>query len=52
MNLWLTLHLVGVVVFVGNIIIAAFWKVRADLSKNPAVIHSTVKTSCLPIIPS
>ncbi|CAM3575438.1 DUF2269 domain-containing protein [Paenibacillus lupini] len=47
MNLWLTLHLVGVVVFVGNIITAAFWKVRADLSKNPAVIHSTVKNVML-----
>lgn len=47
MNLWLTLHLVGVVVFVGNIITAAFWKVRADLSKNPAVIYSTVKNVML-----
>jgi uncharacterized membrane protein len=47
MNLWLTLHLVGVVVFVGNIITAAFWKVRADLSKNPAVIHSTVRNVML-----
>ncbi|WP_410511971.1 DUF2269 family protein [Paenibacillus sp. BR2-3] len=47
MNLWLTLHLVGVVVFVGNIITAAFWKVRADLLKNPAIIHSTVKNVML-----
>jgi uncharacterized membrane protein len=35
------------VVFVGNIITAAFWKVRADLSKKPAVIHSTVKNVML-----
>jgi uncharacterized membrane protein len=47
MNLWLTLHLVGVVVFVGNIITAAFWKVRADLLKNPIIIHSTVKNVML-----
>lgn len=39
MNIWLTLHLVGVLLAVGNIVTAAFWKVRADLSGNPAVIH-------------
>lgn len=47
MNIWLTLHLIGVVLFVGNIVTAAFWKVRADLSKNPVVIHSTVKNVML-----
>ncbi len=47
MNVWLTLHLIGVVIFVGNIITAAFWKVRADLSKDPAFIHSTVKNVML-----
>ncbi|XEC94234.1 DUF2269 family protein [Paenibacillus tarimensis] len=47
MNLWLTLHLIGVVIFLGNIITAAFWKVRADLEKNPAVIHSAVKNVML-----
>lgn len=47
MNLWLTLHLIGVVLFLGNIITAAFWKVRADLLKNPALIHSTVKNVML-----
>lgn len=47
MNLWLTLHLIGVVVFLGNIITAAFWKVRADLQKNPSAIHSTVKNVML-----
>jgi len=47
MKLWLVLHLVGVVLFVGNIITAAFWKVRADLQKNPTVIHSTVKNVML-----
>ncbi|WP_199621951.1 DUF2269 family protein [Paenibacillus alkalitolerans] len=43
MNLWITLHLIGVVLFVGNIVTAAFWKVRADLTKNPVEIHSAVK---------
>ncbi|ANE45574.1 membrane protein [Paenibacillus swuensis] len=43
MTLWLTVHLVGVLLFVGNIITAAFWKIRADLSGNAAIIHHTVK---------
>lgn len=47
MNLWLTLHVLGVVLFVGNIVTAAFWKVRADLENNPAIIHSTVKNVML-----
>jgi len=47
MKVWLLLHLVGVVLFVGNIITAAFWKVRADLQENPVVIHHTVKNVML-----
>ncbi|HEX7058205.1 MAG TPA: DUF2269 family protein [Bacilli bacterium] len=47
MNVWLFLHLAGVVLFAGNIVTAAFWKVRADLRKNPAVIHHTVKNVML-----
>ncbi|MEK4357742.1 DUF2269 family protein [Paenibacillus sp. FSL M7-1455] len=47
MNLWLTLHLLGVVLFAGNIITAAFWKVRADLTKNPAAIHHAVQNVML-----
>ncbi|WP_316568887.1 DUF2269 domain-containing protein [Neobacillus sp. YIM B06451] len=47
MSLWLTLHLIGVVLFVGNIITAAFWKIRADLKKNPVEIHSAVKNVML-----
>lgn len=47
MNIWLTLHLIGVVLFVGNIVTAAFWKTRADLSKDPIVIHGTVKNVML-----
>lgn len=47
MSLWLTLHLIGVILLVGNISTAAFWKVRADLSKDPKVILSTVKNVML-----
>lgn len=47
MNVWLTLHVLGVVLFVGNIVTAAFWKVRADLQNNPVVIHQTVKNVML-----
>ncbi|MFB9324917.1 DUF2269 family protein [Paenibacillus aurantiacus] len=43
MNGWLTLHLIGVLLMVGNIITAAFWKVRADLTNNPSIIHQAVK---------
>ncbi|WP_134685707.1 DUF2269 family protein [Brevibacillus migulae] len=47
MSLWLLVHLLGVVLFLGNIITAAFWKVRADLQKDPAMIHRTVKNVML-----
>lgn len=47
MNLWLTLHVAGVVLFVGNIITAAFWKVRADLTNNPSEIHSAARNVML-----
>lgn len=43
MNLWLTLHVIGVVLAVGNIITAAFWKVRADWTENPVIIHQAVR---------
>ncbi|RXZ81929.1 DUF2269 family protein [Paenibacillaceae bacterium] len=47
MNVWLLLHLVGAILFVGNIVTAAFWKIRADVQKNPTVIHSVVKNVML-----
>lgn len=47
MNVWLVLHVIGVVLFIGNIVTAAFWKIRADLQKDPVVIHSTVKNVML-----
>lgn len=33
------LHLLGVVLFLGNIIVTAFWKTLADRTDNPAVIQ-------------
>jgi len=37
--LWLkTIHLLGVVMFLGNIIITGWWKVMADKTLNPQVI--------------
>lgn len=47
MNVWLTLHLIGVVLSVGNIVTAAFWKVRADLTKKPAEIHRAAQSVML-----
>jgi len=43
MSLWLVVHLVGVLLMVGNVVTAAFWKIRADLTGNPEVIHHTVR---------
>ena len=37
-NTWLVLHIVGVVIFLGNIIVTAVWKVLADRTRNPAVV--------------
>jgi uncharacterized membrane protein len=31
------LHIFGVIVFVGNIIVTAFWKIMADRTRNPAI---------------
>jgi uncharacterized membrane protein len=37
--LWLkTIHLLGVVLFLGNIIITGWWKNMADLTRNPQII--------------
>jgi uncharacterized membrane protein len=40
---WLFLHLTGVVLSIGNFIVTAFWKIRADSQKSPIVIHHAVK---------
>jgi uncharacterized membrane protein len=37
-NAWLSLHLLGVVLFLGNIIVTAVWKLLADRTKNPPVV--------------
>lgn len=33
-----SIHLLGVVLFIGNIIVTGWWKVMADRTRNPAVI--------------
>ncbi|WP_299437829.1 DUF2269 family protein [uncultured Rhodospira sp.] len=35
---WLVIHLVGVVLFVGNVTVTAVWKVFADRTHHPATI--------------
>ena len=35
---WLSLHIFGVVLFLGNIIVTAVWKMLADRTKNPPVV--------------
>lgn len=35
---WLFLHILGVVLFLGNIIVTAVWKVLADRTKSPPVV--------------
>jgi uncharacterized membrane protein len=37
-NAWLSLHILGVVLFLGNIIVTAVWKMLADRTKNPPVV--------------
>lgn len=37
------LHVVFVILFLGNIITGLFWKAHADRSRNPAIIHSTIE---------
>lgn len=32
------LHLLGVAIFLGNIIVTALWKLRADITRNPVVV--------------
>lgn len=33
-----SLHLLGVVLFVGNIVVTGWWKVQADRTRNPAIV--------------
>ncbi|MGY4111326.1 DUF2269 family protein [Aeribacillus pallidus] len=47
MEFLLFMHIVGVVLFLGNIIITAFWKMRADQTGNRELIHSAAKNVML-----
>lgn len=47
MNVLLFLHILGAVIFLGNIVTAAFWKIRADIKRDPKFIHHTVKNVML-----
>lgn len=47
MRFYLFIHLLGAVLFVGNIVTAAFWKVTADIRKNPAVVHQATRNVML-----
>ncbi|EIJ42115.1 putative integral membrane protein [Beggiatoa alba B18LD] len=41
MNLYFvlkSLHLVGIILFLGNIIVTAWWKIMADRTRHPAII--------------
>jgi uncharacterized membrane protein len=33
-----SIHLVGVVIFIGNIVVTAWWKVMADLTRDPKIV--------------
>ncbi len=37
-NGWLTVHVLGVVLFLGNLVVTAVWKMLADRTKNPPVV--------------
>ena len=37
-NAWLTVHILGVVLFLGNIVVTAVWKMLADRTREPAVV--------------
>lgn len=43
MRILVALHILGAVLFIGNIITAAFWKLLAERESNPQVIASTAK---------
>ncbi|REJ26722.1 MAG: hypothetical protein C6W54_00585 [Bacillaceae bacterium] len=47
MEFLLFMHIVGVVLFLGNIIITAFWKIQADQTGNRELIHSAAKNVML-----
>jgi uncharacterized membrane protein len=40
-----TLHVLGVILFVGNIVVTAFWKVMADRTRDVAVMRFAVRVT-------
>lgn len=47
MKVLLFLHVAGAVLLLGNIVTAAFWKIRAERTGNPVLIHHAVKNVML-----
>lgn len=47
MNIWLLLHVIGVVMAVGNMVTAAVWKTLADKTRQLTVIYYAAKTVML-----
>ena len=43
----LFLHILGAVIFLGILSLPPFWKIRADIKRDPRVIHHTGKTFML-----
>jgi len=43
MRILVLLHILGAIIFIGNIITAAFWKMKADKTQDQVIIHTTVK---------
>jgi uncharacterized membrane protein len=37
-NTWIALHVLGVVVFIGNLVVTAVWKTLADRTREPHVV--------------
>ena len=35
---WLVVHILGVILFIGNIVVTGVWKTMADRTRNPAVV--------------
>lgn len=44
MNVWLIFHILGVVMFLGNIVTAAFWKIRAELGGSVEDVYKAVRS--------
>lgn len=47
MNWLIFIHVLGVVMFLGNVITAAFWKIRAELSGDIPHLHKVTKNVML-----